>query len=110
METTLIIAMIGTALTFITCVGGLIVRDRAVLAIIAAGDKAVRDEISTELKTLHERINKTRDEFVRRDDLDTHLKSIEQSISRMYDEQRQTNHRLDGFMTAMAKNGTGHQN
>lgn len=110
-----VVGLIGLALTFVTCVGGLIVRDRALLALITNGDKAVHDalekrvdnaviEAKREDAALHERINRVRDEFVRRDDLDQHLGRIEKNLNQMYIEQRETNQRIDGFMSAMVGN------
>lgn len=92
---------------FVACIGGLIARDRYISAAIATGDKAVRDEMIKETGVCHERINKTRDEFVRRDDLDGHLARIEKSIAGMHDEQKGTNKRIDEFMTVMASKAHG---
>lgn len=100
------------------CIGGVIARDRYIGSTIANGDKAVREECERKINSvkadcdkdtsvLHERINKTRDEFVRRDDLDGHLARIEKSISGMHEEQKGTNKRIDEFMTAMASSN-GH--
>lgn len=95
--------LIGWGLTTLMIVGGVIARDRALQNQITAGDKSALDESKREIATLHERINKTRDDFVRRDDLDQHMKRIEGNLEKMYTEQRETNQRIDGFMTAMVK-------
>lgn len=92
---------------FVACIGGLIARDRYINAAITNGDKAVRDEMTKDIGVCHERINKTRDEFVRRDDLDGHLARIEKSIVGMHDEQKGTNKRIDEFMTAIASKNHG---
>lgn len=113
-DTSLIVAVVAV----LGCVGGVIARDRYIAGTITNGDKAVRDEFDRKIaamkadcdkdaNVLHERINKTRDEFVRRDDLDGHLARIEKSISGMHEEQKGTNKRIDEFMTAMASNN-GH--
>lgn len=110
-----VVGLIGLALTFVTCVGGLIVRDRALLALITNGDKTTHDSLEKKIEfvlqsddakiaALHERVNKIRDEFVRRDDLDQHLGRIEKNLNQMYIEQRETNQRIDGFMSAMVGN------
>ena len=76
----------------ITLIGGIMVRDRQVMSTIKAGDD-----------TLHERVNRTRDEYVRRDDLDNHIRRIEKSVEEMrveMREQRRTNERLDATLTS----------
>lgn len=97
---------IGWGLSILALIGGAIARDRYISASISAGDKAVRDEMDKKIDVVHERVNKTRDEFVRRDDLDGHLARIEKSIAGMHDEQKITNKRIDEFMTEMLKHAT----
>lgn len=103
MESNLVILIVGWGLSILTLVGGAIARDRYISASIATGDKAVRDEMDKKIDVVHERVNKTRDEFVRRDDLDGHLARIEKSIAGMHEEQKITNKRIDEFMTEMVK-------
>lgn len=92
---------IGAICTVIICVGGIIARDRYIAGTIATGDKAIRDELNRNVDVCHERINKTRDEFVRRDDLDAHMTRIEKTMSGMHEEFKGTNKRIDEFMTAV---------
>lgn len=102
-----LVAVVSIGLTLVACVGGIIARDRYLSATIVSGDKAIREEMDKKIDVCHERINKTRDEFVRRDDLDAHMTRIEKSIAGMHDEQKGTNKRIDEFMTAMLSgNGT----
>lgn len=103
LDTDIVILTFG----FVACIGGLIARDRYISAAITSGDKAVRDEMSRDIGVCHERINKTRDEFVRRDDLDGHLARIEKNIVGMHNEQKETNKRIDEFMTAIASKHHG---
>lgn len=109
-DSTAVVLLLGV----VGCVGGIVARDRYISNTIVSGDKAVRDEFDRKLEVmqvevdkdaaiLHERINKTRDEFVRRDDLDGHLSRIEKNIGAMHDEQKGMNKRLDDFMVAMVK-------
>lgn len=93
--------LVGWGLTVVIIVGAAIARDRALQKQITDGDAAIRDTALKEDAVLHERINRTRDEFVRRDDLDQHMKRIEGNLEKMYTEQRETNQRIDGFMAAM---------
>ena len=57
--------------------GTLIAAFRSVYKTMEAGDDA-----------LHERVNRVRDEYVRRVDLDTHMARIEATLKEMRDEQR----------------------
>lgn len=104
MDTTILVALVGWGLTVIAIFGAAVARDRALQSQISNGDEAAKKAAQDEAKILHERINKTRDEFVRRDDLDTHMKRLEDLHRMVYDEQKRTNERLDGFMAAVAKN------
>ena len=98
--------LVGWGLTVLVIIGGIIARDRFILTMINNGDKSVADEADRKVAIVHERVNKTRDEFVRRDDLDGHLQRMEASMKGMHDEQRETNKRIDEFMTRMVKNGS----
>ena len=80
-------------------VGGFIVRDRMVARSISDGDSK-----------LHARIDKVKDEYVRRDDLSDHIIRIEKSVDAMKeeqrranDEQRRTNDRIDKILAAVLK-------
>jgi hypothetical protein len=102
-------AVVSIGLTFIACIGGIIARDRYLSAAIVSGDKAVREELDKKIDNCHERVNKTRDDFVRRDDLDSHMTRIEKSITGMHDEQKEMNKRIDTFMTALAARQNGNK-
>lgn len=83
--------LIGWGLTVLAIVGGIILRDRQVMATIQDGDDK-----------LHHRVNETRDQYVRRDDLAVHLQRIEKTVDEMrieMREQRRTNERLDTTLT-----------
>ncbi len=82
----------GTAIGLAAVISGVILRDRQVLEMIRQGDAA-----------LSERINETRDEFVRKDDLDRHMRSVEKAMDEIkaeMREQRRTNERLDATLIA----------
>ena len=48
-------------------------RDRALMSTIARGKEDAATMIQTQAGQLHERINRVRDEYVRRDDLEGHM-------------------------------------
>jgi hypothetical protein len=73
-------------------IGGFIVRDRQVAKTIADGDAE-----------LHQRVNKVRDEYVRRDDLTGHITRIETMLIAMRDEQRRTNERIDSLLVKLVE-------
>jgi low affinity Fe/Cu permease len=54
---------------------------------------------------LHERINRVRDEYVRRVDLDSHLHRLDEAVKELRDETREgtreTNRRLDAVLSAL---------
>jgi uncharacterized protein with von Willebrand factor type A (vWA) domain len=91
-------AFFGTLFALVCCVGGVVARDRTILRLISEGDSKVQAATEKKMDVLHERVNKTRDEFVRRDDLDGHLSRIEKSIGIMHEEQRDMNKRLNEFI------------
>lgn len=106
--------ILGFGLTLLAAIGGVVARDRALQNLIVEGDKATRVEAKAEADRLHERVNKVRDEFVRREDLDAHLSRIEKSIERVYDAQkeqveqaRDTNQRVDAILQHLVHSGNG---
>lgn len=88
--------LIGTLIGVVALVGGLVTRDRQMANQIRAGDDR-----------LHERINRTRDEYVRRDDLDGQIRRLESSVTDMRDEMRHSsteiNKRFDSVMETLGK-------
>ncbi len=98
MQTTLV-EIIGVGGIIVAMVGGFIVRDRMVARVISEGDGK-----------LHARIDRVKDEYVRRDDLSDHIVRIEKSVDAMKeeqrrtnDEQRRTNERIDKILAAVLK-------
>lgn len=86
--------LIGIAIAVVTAIGGIIVRDRQILELIREGDDALAD-----------RLNETRDDFVRKDDLDRHIQRIERSIDEIkvdMREQRRANERVDAALQIIA--------
>jgi len=74
----------------------LIASFRSLAASIKAGDDA-----------LHERINRTRDDYVRRVDLDGHINQLRDGMKELKEESREsakeTNKRLDQVLAALAQ-------
>ncbi len=75
-----------------TTIGGLIARDRQVMARINEGDEKIQKAVDD-----------VRKEYVRRDDLKDHLQSIEKSLVQSRDEQREMARRIDALITSIAK-------
>lgn len=99
--------LFGALVAVVAAVGGFIARDRALVNQIRDGDDNSRKVAKEGADALHERVNKVRDEFVRRDDLDGHIKRFERSVSEMRGEMRhghtETNKRLDTVMETLSK-------
>lgn len=86
----------GAVVSVVGLIGGVIVRDRYVMKTITDGEKE-----------LHARINKVRDDFVRKDDLDGHLTRIDSNIkelkSGLKENGTEMNRRLDKIIAAVSK-------
>jgi len=74
----------GFAVSLISFIGGIVVRDRQVMRSINSGDSK-----------LHERVDKVRDEYVRKDDLNAHIAAWTASMDRMHETQNETNKRIE---------------
>ena len=89
--------LIGTSITLCIFFGGvLIAAFRSLSASMKSGDDA-----------LHERINRTRDDYVRRVDLDGHVSQLREGMKELKDETRdsakETNKRLDQVLAVLAQ-------
>lgn len=77
-----------------------------VIALVAAF-RSLSEKINQGDNQLHERINRTRDEYVRRVDLDDHVKQLRDSVRELRDETREasrgTNTRLDQVLAVLAQ-------
>lgn len=72
------LALFGTLGTLALVIGGIIVRDRQVHKAIKEGDDQ-----------LHERVNRVRDEYVKRVDNDASMGRIDQTLQEIRSEQRE---------------------
>jgi len=98
--------LVAAIVAIVALIGGIMTRDRFILNTIKLGDEALRKELDTKAANLHERVNRTRDEFVRREDLDKHLTRLELSMSNVYSEVKETNKRMDQVLLELSKNAT----
>lgn len=75
-----IMSIIGGVIGVASLIGGLIARDRQMFKAIDVKTAAVDEKYDRETKTLHERVNRTRDEMVRQADLQSHTQRIEGTL------------------------------
>lgn len=97
--------LIGVSLTvLLTTAGMLIAAFRALSAKIDSSNAEQTEQIKDGDDKLHERINRVRDEYVKRIDLDGHLGRIDQTLREMRDEWRDMNRTI---IAAVAKQTPG---
>jgi len=100
--------LIGAAFAFVGLIGGVVARDRYVMRLVNGEDETTRKMVREEADKLHERLNRTRDEYVRRVDLDGHIIRLEGSVRELANEMRSntqsTNHRLDAVLAHLVNN------
>ncbi|MBO6507415.1 MAG: hypothetical protein JJ979_02830 [Roseibium sp.] len=88
--------IVGIILGVVTLIGGYITRDRQIQKQMRDGDDK-----------LHERVNKVREDFVRREDLDGHIHRLDSNVQTMRDEmrehRRETTQRLDTLISLQSK-------
>lgn len=78
---------------------------------LSTSQKSAEDRLGAAIKDgddqLHERVNRVRDEYVRRVDLDDHVRQLRDGMKEMRDETREglkgTNHRLDQVLAVLAQ-------
>lgn len=92
---TILVALVGA-------VGGIIARDRYIGKAISTGDRDLSNAMNTKFDTTHERINKIRDEFVRREDLEQHMARVDRGLREIHDGQEKTNQRIDTVLQVLA--------
>jgi len=78
-----VVGLLGIAATLVTIVGGAIVRDRQIHATIEHKTSKARDHCDKEVATLHERVNRTRDEMMKESDMVSHWSRVEGSLTAM---------------------------
>lgn len=89
-----LLALLGASGTIIAIIGAIVASHRWTTDKIQKGDDA-----------LHERVNRVRDEYVKRVDLDSHMSRIETNVRELRDENREgtreINRRLDSILTSV---------
>jgi len=80
--------------------GFLIAAGGVIMSLIGL-DRRTMNKISDGDKTLHDKIEKVKEDYVRRDDLSGHMRHLEQTVNTMADEQRRTNVRIDKILEAV---------
>lgn len=98
---------IGIFVAMFSLVGGIVARDRQVSKAITTGDQANNDKAERQVADLHERINRVREDYVRRADLDGHIQRLDHSVELLRADVKESraemNHRLDNIITAISK-------
>lgn len=88
--------LMGVAVAFTALVGGVVTRDRQMA-------KQIRDSEDR----MHDRINKVKDDYVKRSDMEACMARISDDVSRLRDEIREdrqaTNQRLDTIINSVTK-------
>ncbi len=86
--------VVTAALSLAGVIGGVVARDRQITRMIADGDKE-----------LHARVNRVREDMVRRSDLDGHLLRVDEAIkelrSELRESRKETTMRLDAILAAV---------
>jgi hypothetical protein len=110
--------VVGIVIGLLTLVGGIIARDRSLNSTIASGDAASTAAVvaaSTALTAaikagddaLHERLNRVREDYVRRVDLDGHLTRLDETMKDVRSDMQAHNSdmtgRIDKLIMALAK-------
>lgn len=100
--------LIGTTITLATFFGGALI---ASFRSLSHAQKTAEDRLGAAIKDgddqLHERVNRVRDEYVRRVDLDGHVSQLREGMKELKDETRESargmNKRLDQVLDALVR-------
>ena len=99
--------IVGVAFTLITVIGGIIARDRYILRLISKSHEDTVREAQRAADKLDDRLNRVKDDYVRRVDLDAHIGRLDNSVQSLTSEMRsssaQTNQRLDAILAHFSK-------
>ena len=92
MDVSQLLAIIAGFCAVAGVVSGIIIRDRQMQRSISKIGEDFGRNIDQKVNELHERVNRVRDEYVKRIDLDAHIKRLEQDFRDLRDEIR-TSHK-----------------
>lgn len=99
--------IISTGFALVGLIGGIVARDRYILGLISKNHEGSIKAIQDSTEKTNERIDRIKDEYVRRVDLDGHIMRLDGSIKGLADEMRssstQTNQRLDAILAHFAQ-------
>lgn len=95
--------IIGIAVTVVISVGGLLAAAfRSISSRIDTQMVSLRAHADTQVAELHGRVNKVKDDYVRRDDMDKHMTRIDGNVNELRrefrDSHEDTNRKLDAIM------------
>lgn len=76
-------------------------RDATLVTMIGQNREAASEQIKDATDPIHDRINRVRDEYVRRDDLDGHLRRIDKQMDELKTEVRIGNQIQSAKITSM---------
>ena len=93
--------LLGAAGTLTPVILAAMARDRTLISMINVIREEVMQSVTAAAAVTHDRINRVRDEYVRRDDLEAHLKRIEKTFDDIRSEiqrgQAATERKLDSI-------------
>lgn len=101
LESWQLILAIGGLLTPIVLAA--MARDRSLMSMIATVQNGLEKHIDDATAPLHERVNRVRDEYVRRDDLDAHLNRMEKQFEDIRAEMRRGSDKVEARLGEMVK-------
>ena len=98
--------IVSTGFGLVTLIGGVVARDRYILNLISKNHEGSIKAVQEATSEIYERINRVKDEYVRRVDLDGHIVRLDHSVNILAEEMRSsttaTNQRLDAILAHFA--------
>ncbi len=91
-------SLIALIVGAVALVGGFIFRDRQTQNAIRSVERRGGEKLSEAQKDMHKRVDKVKDEYVRRDDLGTHMEHVTTGLADVKAELQRTNTRLDELL------------
>jgi len=70
--------------------------------------RILRGEIDNKTGHLHTRLDKVKEDYVRRDDLNAHLNRLEKSLEKLQEEQKVLNERIAALLSILAAQNVQH--
>ncbi|MCA1241880.1 hypothetical protein LC092_05485 [Stappia stellulata] len=99
--------IVGSAMALVVMIGGIIARDRQLTRMVQDGDEKSTRMIQDGDEKLHDRINRVREDMVRRTDLDDHLQRVDKTLESLRhdirEQGKETTRRFDALLAAITK-------